>query len=507
MFRIRNLQWWTGVLLFTLMVLIVVFAYLARKPLCIDSKLVERIDRISEKGTSTAFRCNRRKHVPFDQELAVQVQDLGKRLQTLERYFEWLGPMRSRINLTIIAGSGGYFRLQDHEIFLSESIFKSQGQLEKAILRVWFRERAPLQLQAQLLVEETMTDFLYFTLIGDLDLQDPRSGLKVSQDLEAKWPRVLANLKGYCKSVWSSMDHSRICDDIENYAVEEIPVQSLRPLLTQTLIESYQGLEPKERFGFLKGLADSLPSLDFHEQNFGMTIREHPQQSFQVAISQVENWNYFLSEMKSRVPYAQKLSALNEINLKRRGFDGTSPQSELDVLIFTGHLSNVQKQKIRKQVESHPERLIGFESEKHIQLSFLAEPLDKRILGSIHANTGILIHCGPLELNKLDELSKKVQRLLYVRTCGDQDVKLSGFLEKGIIAFAQQNPDLKFAQLHLPSLMMAVRKLPGLNPFQLIHENKKETLKILGWKDPEYDQNLKAYRAQSAIEFVDWYRL
>jgi hypothetical protein len=106
------------------------------------------------------------------------------------------------------------------------------------------------------------------------------------------------------------------------------------------------------------------------------------------------------------------------------------------------------------------------------------------------------------------EVAKRVERLLYVNLChADQPVFLQGYFEKGAASFARQNPGLKFAEIHLPSLMMAIERMPGRNLIQLLSSNPKMFLTPIGWKDPLFDEALKAYRAQSEIQIVNWYRL
>lgn len=505
--NLRNMQLWTGILVATLMIFIVVFAYLARRPLCIDSKLVERIDSQSGSQVSTAFRCSLHKHVPYDSTLANLMKDLDRDLHRLERYFEWLGPLQKRISLIIVQGEGHFFELNDHEIKISESVLRSQGQLEKAFFRIWFRERTNAMVQSQSLIEESLTDFLYYTFSGDLDIQVPEKGLYLNQDIEAKWPQVLTNLKGYCQSLWSRLEDQRICGDMGSFSNDEILPQTLRPLITQALIESYQNLETQNRIDFLKSLSVSLSQLEVNEKDFGMSSFNSPQQNYHQAVSQLENWTYFLNQMKSKSLVSQKLSTLFEISLRRRGFDQNSPYPSLDILIFTDGLRENQKQDVLKQIENAKEDFIGIESKDSIQMSFLSEPLNLKLLGEVRAKTGVLFHCGSLDSYRMRSLSRKVQKLLYVNSCGDQKITLSGFLKNGVTSFARQNPKLKFAQLHLPSLMMALPKMSGQNPIYLIGANKKDSLKALGWREPSFDESIQAYRAQSAIEIVDWFRL
>ncbi len=485
-----------------------VFAFVARKPLCIESKLVERIDSVSSKGTSIAYRCGLHRHVDYDQILANQTRDLGRRLQKLEKVLEWVKPLQSRVSLTIFEGTGTIYRIRDHQIFISESILKSQGQLEKAFLKVWFRENANINLQSQFSVEESMTDFLYYALLGDFKIQHPITGIVFNEETEARWPQVLMNFKGYCKSLWKSNEHEPLCEDsLIDARADEIYQPVLRPLLSQSLMEAFNNMGNQDRLDFLKLLPEILATSEFHDKNFGMSYLEPHQQTYHEAATHLDNWSYFLSNVMETKALTQKFAHYFDAALKRRGFNESSPQAALDVLIVSDESSKEISKEIQKQLKSKTTKLIGFESKGQVQMGFENEPLSLKVLGPIQATNGILLHCGMPSLSVLKSFSHRVQKLLYVNACENDSVRLDGFIQKGISDFAVQNPKIKFAELHMPSLMMALQKAPSLHPIESVAQKKRELLNPLGWQEPTYDESIKAYRANSAIEMLDYYRL
>jgi hypothetical protein len=502
------MHWWTSLLVLTFTCFLVVFAYVARRPLCIDSKLVEKIDSVSTQGMATAYRCGMHRHVEYDQILANQTRDLGRRLQKLEKILDWLKPLQNRVNLTVIEGEGQHYRIRDHEIFISESILKRQGQLEKAFLKIWFRENASLSLQSQFSVEESLTDLLYYSFLGDFKIQHPATGIVFNDESEARWPQVLMNFKGYCKSLWKSNEHELLCEDsLVDARADEIYQPVLRPLLSQSLMEAFESLGSQERLDFLKMLPSLIAKAEFHDDNFGMSYLEPHQQTYHEAVTYLDNWSYFLSQLDPSDGLTLKFAHYFDAALKRRGFDESSPQTALDILIVSDESSKEISKEIQKQLNSKTEKLIGFESKGELQMGFENEPLSLKVLGPIQATSGILLHCGTPSLQVLKSFSKRVQKLLYVNACENDKVRLDGFIQKGVSAFAMQNPKIKFAELHMPSLMMALQKTPDLHPIESVAEKKKDLLSPLGWQEPTYDESMKAFRANSAIEIVDWYRL
>ncbi len=506
----NSFQWWTGALLFTLVLFLVVFAYLARKPLCIDSKLVEKIDSVSSAGTSVAYRCSLRRHVEFDPLLAAQSRDLNRKFQKLERFFDLVGPLQSRITLTIIAGNGTFFKINDHELLLSESILKSPGELEKAVLKIWFQERSAVS--SQPLLEESLTDLLSFAATGQLDLQNIRSGLKLRQDREARWPRILSTFKGYCQGMWTSTEDLKRCSEKISAGAKagsgQIHLQSLRPLLTQALIESYLSLSATDQIEFMRSFSAQLSTAEFQEKNFGQSEMAPIQQGYREASSQLENWTYFLNRMADRSAVLQKFSMIFESSLKRRGFDSSSSQSLIDVLVFTETLRPEQTRDLLKQIEKNEKDLIAVELEKgQVQMNFGYETIDSQLFAPIMAATGLYLHCGIPNLYQIGQFAKRAQRLIYVHYCPGQEIRLEGLFSEGIKSFALQNPDLKFAEFHMPSLMLAIQKMPGVNPLQVLAEAPGSSLQKLGWQKPHYDKIINAFHAESAIEMVNWYRL
>jgi hypothetical protein len=501
----KNLQWWTGAAIVVLTLSLVAFAFVARKPLCIDSKLVEKIDIISERGIATAFRCGQHRHVPYDENLAKLTKRSGQRLQSLERFLDWLGPLKFQIHMTVIVGSSEVFRIQDHHVHIGEKILQANGQLEKTILRVWFRERAAESLRSEPLVEEALTDLLYFAYVGQMDLQDPQSGLIYDQDLDPRWPRVLNNWRGYCQGLWKSHEDLKVCSNLTGFQNESILPRSLRPLLSTALIQSFIQLRAAEQLDLIHSLAHQLSQLNFQDKNFGLSHFEPDKQRYYEAISQLENWIYFVSNVK--VAQAEKFATHFRFELEKRGFDNSSRQALLDHLIFADQLNSEQVAGLFKEIEKRPHSLTGIETHGTLKMNAGSEPLSLKLLGTVKATTGVYFHCGYPTSHKLAALAERVERLLYVNVCHNEPIYLQGFLDRGVLSFARQNPGLKFAEFHLPSLMMALKRIPGKNPVYLLSLKKDESLRPIGWKEPLFDEAVNAYRAQSAIEMVQWYRL
>lgn len=506
MFSKKDLQWWTGVTLVCLLCSLVLFAFVARKPLCIDSKVVERIDSVSERGAGTAFRCGLHRHVDFDETIASVSRDLSKRLQKVEKFLDWIGPLKAKINITLYAGQGSVYRLQNHEIFANESILMSPGQLEKAIFKIWFRERAHVSLHEKPLIEESVTDLIFAAYAGQLEIQDPLSRLFLNEDLEAKWPRSLTTTKGFCRSIWRVPEQIRVCENLSDFVVgeEKLDLNSLRPLISQALFNAYQKIPATERMSLMKVLGASLSSWAFDDVTEELRSEAYSQRTLTEASFLLESWTKFLEGISI------KFSTLFSNDLKARGFQGMDMVADLDLLVFSTDLKDEMKLVLQQELKkSNRDLFSGWISNNQIKMNLDGEAMNVDLFGGITATKGIYLHCGQPDLPALTKAAARVQRLLYVDSCDLKDLRLAGYMKKGTVEFALQNPKVKFVDFHSPSLLTALHKVPGVNPIEALaaKDRFQHFFRHLGWIQPNYDKSADAYRAQSAIEAIDWYRL
>lgn len=160
----------------------------------------------------------------------------------------------------------------------------------------------------------------------------------------------------------------------------------------------------------------------------------------------------------------------------------------------------------RKGSNSH---LLGWISGSQIQMGLNAEKLDLELFGEMRASRGLFFYCGQIDTKTLLIAARKVEKLLYIDSCALETAKLGGFFDKGTRSFALQNPKIKFIEFHTSSLLSALVQAPEINPVLALNASSQQApfFKLLGWTTPTFDKSVGAYRAQSIIEAIDWYRL
>jgi hypothetical protein len=500
----KSPQWWTALSFCILMGSLLTFAYLSRKPLCIDSKLVEKIDRAEEKQVFTAYRCGLFRHVPFEPNLAGSIRDISRRLQKLERALEWLGSLEKRVTITVLATEKNHFRVDGSDIFLSDDVLNAGGQLEKAILKVWLTERNPSLGKNFPRITESLTDLLYFSITGSLNIQDPRTGVTLDEESASRWPQLLTNLQGYCLSPWLFSEHLGLCHKIssELQSKTDLYPESLRPIVSQSLVSTLDKLSGGERLRWLKNFVQRLAQLK------SVDLSKPGQRPFTEAHASLTEWMRLMTSIPGDIRIVGKFAWLFRQELLHRGF-GAGVENQLEVLVFQDHISPELTSSLKTSLEKNKDHFsMAIEDSDRIYFSDQSN-LRKNMFSQFQAVKGLYLNCGVLDLHRLQALASRVQRLLYVDVCGVSELKLEGFLGRGVMSFALQNIQVKFVDFHSSSLLSALQKMPEANPIEALTQSQTENsfLRKIGWDKPIFDQTSGAYRAKSVIEAVDWYRL
>lgn len=498
---------WTGALLAIFCVALVAFAFVSRKPLCIDSRIVEKIDSISEKGSAHAYRCTARRHVSFDEELDRLTTQWTPRIQKLERFFEMMDPLHERVSITVLETQESVLKVHGHHIFLSVQEAQASGVLEKAIMMVWFRERAPHSLFVDPLVEETWTDLMLTAMNGALTIRDMHSQFSLHQDREARWPLSLMTWESYCESPWRLMSHLPICRSQEDLSMKEhtIATGSVRPILSQAWSSAYQKLSPSQQMKYMKSMAKKLPLMTYSTEVPALTEATFEFLDYEESMTAVKAW----TETVQSLDLDQEFSLYPLLNreLEKRGFSTHQDfENRLEILVLSQKRNEKVKGLFFDALEKNP-MLAAWEDNSDI--SFQAgRSIPKRALRSLNARKIIYLTCGRVTFDHILKLSERTQSVTVIESCEDSVVQFEQYLKKGILGFAGQNQELPFVEFHLPSLKMALNKLTNSRSIMNaeIDLKKPETFAFLPKDRSEFNPKLNIYRVESAVEAIPYYR-
>lgn len=498
--------------------------YLHREPLCIDSKVVEKIDRYTSGfKKETVFQCRQRRPALNVHYFVENLPHLQHRIQKVEKFLEMLGPTSSKVSLAILVDKPNFFVQKNGQIWMGEKLLSAQGHLEKAILKNWIQEKWPVYFAQQELADEVMSDFLYYLMNGKLEIQDILTNrLFISE--KAHWPQIIKSVRGYCDSPWRLTEHFEFCSQFKVSAAtmsSEALEFGLRPLMTQAMIESYNHLSFKNRMILFRGLSDFVkmprqPAPRLLKKEFVDQVGNDKLASIntlQEASQLIQEFNDFISHspLVSDVGAFREFAANFGEAILVRGFRSTFRDLEFDIAVQSEMpISKKMVQHFIQIQAQNPEMSFALIDQKHVWLIPHEAPLPRHTFGQLRAHRAILEKCTSFDFKDTFELAERYQRVLVVGTCeSDFKRKYGAFVKTGAEGFALQNPKTSFVQLHLPSLMIKKAELVDTRDvFNILtrRESDNPTFQLLGWQEIRWNKQMNAYTPRAHIDGIEWFR-
>jgi hypothetical protein len=416
--------------------------------------------------------------------------------------------------VTLLKSQETYFKIRNHEIYATEDLLDSPGQLEKAILKIWLRDQVKDKTFENSLAEEVLSDFIWTAAKGKLDVYDPISKTNLSKTAAAYWPEILKSSTELCQTPWWPAKSVAICQALrgQNEGDTQIDFDSLRSLLSQAMNNAYEKLPAQSRIEWLQDFARKLPSFQNPE---GI---ETKQKNYLQAQQLMKKWIASLQGMN------ENFGSLFAAELEKRGYHDIFVTVRFSALvIFDSVGKDIQKMVEKDLLPFEDTHFIGYKQDDQMRFASRGVTIPVSEIGSWTADKVIMIGCGSPQLQKLEEISAQSERLLFVDACRPTaPLDVASYLTQDAQAFAAKNKDVNFIEFHLPSLKLAMQKVESSAPqnpnllVELLKEastddgkDKKASIltEALGWQKPTYSSTAKAYRSQSAIEAINWYRV
>ncbi|KYG68640.1 hypothetical protein AZI87_05230 [Bdellovibrio bacteriovorus] len=512
-------RWLTSLSLVCFGLLSLMVLQMTKRPICIDSKVVERIDRVSADSSESIYRCALNKNVPFSAYFSEQVKDLNYRVQQMERLLESIEPFYKKVQLTILEDRPYLYRVQGHQIYIGAKLLEAPGHLEKALAKIWYRERNEALFAQQILMEEVITDFIVYLLNGDLDLGDPQT--KIATALrKVRWPFVIKSVPAYCESPWKQSEHFAVClEHKEDLSVDQQVVElSLRPLLVTSWVNSYKGLSSRERFNFVQNLPrllrsehqPALPLIGMHR------LAGVQETTLLKAAEAMKNINSFLASSQAmKDSETHRIFAANFTNeLRSHGFQEAFAEASFD-LLFVSPTTLTEKSAIfahfMKIAKASPKVQIALRDQDNLWMLPSRFPIPLKSFGQIKANRTVVEKCGGYNFSYVMDYANITEKLLVVDHCDtNREIQYSRFLNEGAEGFGAQNKGIAFVQFHLPSLLMKKSELEQVsNVFEFIQKRDVEnpSFKSLGWREVHWSEQANAYQPKAYVDAIEWFRV
>ncbi len=488
--------------------------HLSQRPLCIDSKVVERIDRVTEAGTESLYRCALNKAIPFNEYFNSNLRNWSYRIQRTEKMLESLEPFYRKIQITVLPDRPNLFRLQGHHLYIGAEILEAPGHLEKALAKVWYQERNDQPFAQQELMEEVMTDFLIHLESGDLDIGDPGTHILTALR-KVKWPFIIKSVEDYCESPWKRSEHYVLCENskVQHELYQQVVEMSLRPLLVGSMVKAYRKLNLADRYAFLM----KLPQFIRQENNLPtQTAFVNPQTYLQRAGEAIRNITIFVSSpqplKKSRVHRMFVANFTNELN--SNGYSEAFMDASFDVLLVSQDRIDEKSstfKELLKQSLTHPDQQIAIRDRENLWMLPAKYPISVQSFGQMKASKTIIEKCGGYSFSFVMDYADVTEKLLVVDRCDKtKDVAYSAYLKDGAQGFALQNKGTAFVQFHIPSLLLKKTDLQTAgNVFEFIKKRDVDnpSFKGLGWQEVRWDNKVHAYQPKAYVDAIEWFRV
>ena len=444
------------------------FVVLAKRPLCLDSELISKVDRWTDSKKVTAFSCARAKWIPFDQELQTELPEISKKLHPLELVLgHTKNPKGPWIEVIWLNEPEGTLRIQDDKIFISQDLMQSKDRLNEAVARLWLRALDP----SGTLANSVLEGALAWVLLLDAGSLEATSSPWM-QRLKMEGPGLLAGSTSQAlgQVLFAGMK------DLSVRESAQIPQEIAR--FVNSLQEQNASLRESDSVPSVGELSDRL------EEILVQLERYRPKN-----LNAVNAWEHWTASAHARLqtPHA-KFVELVEIS--------PDLESQTEDLILS----------IKSQ--PNPNSTWALISGQKIWLSGVSEPLAIETFPHLKTFQVTYVSCKEPTPEILNALEKQSDRIFLAHHCGALgQLIFSGLLKGGFDDFAKDNPNLSFVQLHMGSMPKTLaNKTPELLNSVYTKNWSSPLFLDLGWQRPEWDQQIKAFRAHSVNDAIQAFR-
>lgn len=457
---------WILILLGLLLILSVGFIWLMRKPLCIDSRLVDKVEFLHDQGLTTVYRCSLRKEPSFGPNLGVVVQKMNRALAVIDPISREFWPSERRPVTLLVDGREDVGSGIDPQA-ISAADAAQPGLLGKAIFSKMVASGGDMRPST----------------VGGLE--------------KNFWVRLSVDMMmEFAFGSWSNGPLARA------FAASDLGWPLAGDVDDETravMIELVQGAGSPAKWREFLRLIDVLKLTTPGPQTEVWGALSSAQPEFQKDAIRV-------AELRTNIMRAHQFIARSgdiELSmsiekvlagLERHGLGLERAPLRFDHLFWTpsDHLANSDGMLL-------PVLLQGGRV-----LNWRGMRVGRVLLPQIIAGESVFVACGWPTSDEIRRASLVSNRVLVVGSC-DKNLKWASFLKDGVAGFARANPGIPFVQLNAHaarkgSVLTKNGALPVKAPGELPSFGK------MGLRG-DYDADADYYRVNAAEDSVLAYRV
>ena len=492
-----------------------------KKPQCIDSKVVERFDSIQlslEGPIQSPFVYACRLQVPTDYvvELDKTLSDIEQRLFKVEKVLESLGPFKKTIHLIVRNDKPLTYHVTNRQIEIGKNLVKSEGHLERGLIKSWILQQKNDELREVTLSDEVMADFILYLVKGQLTIEDPLTRIQTKLGT-ALWPQVLKNNETYCDSAWKASEHYEICSHMNSNLIsidqEKVADLSVRPLLSSSLIIAYKKMSFSQQKTILNKWPEFLKSRYYSSDKAIEMLLKDPNPLRQ-GMRSIKNFsNYILASHIVDSSDFQQLYAQMTLELQNAGVSDSFAEAYFDYIfeipdkldthsVFFKNLEKAALQNMNLQ--------LAVKDKSNIWILPSKTYLPVVAFDKIKTRQTVYFACQNLKEIPVSDFFDKTEKLLLIKGC-NQDISLNfvSILKTGVKDFIRLNNDIKFVQMHMPSLEMKQNELAHVNNYFDLVKNRdvnSPEFRTLGWTQIQWSDEYHAYKPKAVVEAIEYFR-
>ncbi|MBC7458115.1 MAG: hypothetical protein H7235_07545 [Bdellovibrionaceae bacterium] len=489
-----------------------------KKPLCIDSTVVQKIVRVTAEGkttkTETAFSCNLSRPVDYSSELESYVAKISVPLDKTTALLNSIKPFKQRLQISIREDRPLMFQVSKNKINIGSSFLNLDYHLSRAVIKAWVAENKNSMKLDTTLFEESLTDFILYVSIGRIELEDPTDKIRTKLG-SVKWPQVIKTAKGYCMSAWKYAEHAEECSHNfeDNNSDAEAAVYSLRPLLTSSIVGSYNELSMQQKSNLIQNIPKILSGMNLGSEKIieSMLVDSNPLHNGMLNINKFTNL-ILSSTLETRGSIYQLYTGITQ-HLQQYGVTDSFAEAYFDYLIeFNGQLSDHSAfyKALALAAVNNPEVQVAVKDANSIWILPSKTALPIKVFNQIQARQIVFMGCDNPKNIHVEQFFQKAEKLMLVNECDQTvDYNFESLFRDGIKGFIGKNHKFNFVQLHVPSLEMIKNDLaPSQNFFELVktRDISRKEFKTLGWSKIQWKTDLHAYRPEAVIDAIEYFR-
>lgn len=495
--------------------------WISNDSICINSTIVNNIDIIKSGKKTTVYQCASKQKAKFDHLLEKQIKDIDQKMAAIESYLMAQSSNsvdeKNKVTLMVNQDRLLQFEVNAQQIKIGALLIEEPGNLERAFIKLWLRKNISDQLLLHSLFEESMTDLVYYSFSGQLDINDPIN-VKTSKIGFHRWPQVLKSFDEYCESSWKMLEHTENCSKISSQknseTVHDFIEMSLRPLTTQTLIQAYLQFNVFERQRFISHLAKTLQETSLTPDKALQTILEE-ENPLKKGLRSIRSFaNVFSLPQFVEIEEFKKFSVLTSELLEQSGVTDSFAEAYVDYLVEIPESLRTDStffKSLKKAAEKNTEIQFAVTDRKTIWILPFGDRLPLKAFDQIHSRQVIFFACPTLKEFAVKDYFQRSEKLLLIKGCDqNSDYAFNLITKTNLNNFLYHNSQFSFLQFHLPSLESKQAELDHIHNFFELVKNKKfdgQEFKTLGWTQIQWSEETNAYKPKAAIDAIEYFRL